>query len=83
MPNLLANFLQILLYAIWLLLLVRVLLSWWTPRGASGLVAFVYQVTEPILAPIRRIVPPMAGLDWSPLIALLLLGALLRVVVRL
>jgi YggT family protein len=45
-------------------------------------VAFIYQATEPILAPIRRLLPPTAGVDWSPLIAILLLGVVLRVVTR-
>jgi YggT family protein len=45
-------------------------------------VAFIYQATEPILAPIRRVIPPTSGIDWSPLIALLLLGALTQVLLR-
>jgi len=83
MPSLLGNFLQLLVWALWLLLLVRVLLSWVAPRGGGGIVAFVYQVTEPILAPIRRILPPMGGMDLSPLIAMLLVGLIARLVVRL
>jgi YggT family protein len=51
--------------------------------GGGGIVAFIYQATEPILAPIRRVLPPTSGVDWSPLIAMLLLGVILRVVVRL
>jgi YggT family protein len=51
--------------------------------GGGGLIAFIYQATEPILSPIRRVIPPTGGLDWAPLIAMLVLGVLLRVVVRL
>jgi uncharacterized protein YggT (Ycf19 family) len=40
-------------------------------------------MTEPILAPIRRMLPQSSGIDWSPLIAMLLLGVIVRVVVRL
>jgi YggT family protein len=62
-------------------ILARVLVSWLVPPGGGGgLVAFIYQATEPILAPIRRILPPTGGIDWSPLIAMLLLGALTRLV---
>ena len=39
-------------------LIARVILSWTNPTGGGGLVAFVYQATEPILAPIRRVLPP-------------------------
>jgi uncharacterized protein YggT (Ycf19 family) len=35
-------------------------------------------MTEPILAPIRRVIPPTSGIDWSPLIAMLILGAITR-----
>ena len=76
----LVNFVRFLVTIVWLLLIARVVLSWTNPRGGGGLVAFIYQATEPILAPIRRILPPTGGLDWSPLIALLILGVLLRFV---
>ena len=39
---------------------------------------FVLQVTEPILEPIRRIIPPSGGLDFSPMIVLLILAMLQR-----
>jgi YggT family protein len=67
----------------WFLLIARVVLSWTNPMGGGGLTAFIYQATEPILAPIRRLLPPTSGVDWSPLIAMLLLGVILRVIVRL
>ena len=80
MEDVLVNFVRLLVMVVWLLLIARVVLSWTNPLGGGGLVAFIYQATEPILAPIRRILPPTGGLDWSPLIALLILGALLRFV---
>ena len=84
MGELLATFIQMLATVLWLLLLARVLVSWTNPMGGGGgIVAFIYQVTEPILAPIRRVLPPTAGIDWSPLIAILLLGVILRVATRL
>ncbi|MEO6059544.1 MAG: YggT family protein [Candidatus Limnocylindria bacterium] len=83
MPTVLVNFVQLLLSALMLLILARVIVSWVAPRGGGGLVAFIYQATEPILAPIRRLIPPTAGLDWAPLIAMLVLGMIIRVVVRL
>jgi YggT family protein len=80
--NVFATFIQMLFTILWVLLIVRVLMSWVAPRGGGQLMAFVYQVTEPILAPIRRLIPPTAGIDWSPLIAMLLFGAIVRVVTR-
>lgn len=83
MPLVVVNFVQLLLGALMLLVIARIVLSWVAPSGGGGLIAFIYQATEPLLAPIRRIIPATGGLDWAPLIAMLLLGVLMRIVVRL
>jgi YggT family protein len=80
--SVLVNFIRLLVTVLWFLLIARVVLSWTNPMGGGGLTAFIYQATEPILAPIRRFLPPTSGIDWSPLIAMLLLGVILRVIVR-
>ena len=66
------------LYSI--VVLVAVVMSWMpqTPRGPFA--TMVFGLTEPALAPIRQVLPPMGGLDFSPmvlLIALRLLGGLI------
>jgi YggT family protein len=80
--SVLVNFVRLLVTVLWFLLIARVVLSWTNPTGGGGLTAFIYQATEPILGPIRRVLPPTSGVDWSPLIAMLLLGVILRVIVR-
>ena len=80
MTQLLVNFVQILAFVLWFMLIARVVLSWTNPMGGGGLTAFVYQFTEPILAPIRRVLPPTGGVDWSPLVAMLVITAIVRVV---
>jgi YggT family protein len=79
----LVNFIRLLVTIVWFFLIARVVLSWTNPGGGGGVIAFIYQVTEPILAPIRRVLPPTGGIDWSPLIAMLVLGAIVRVVAAL
>jgi YggT family protein len=81
--DVLVRFIELLAFVVWFLLIARVVMSWTNPTGGGGLTAFVYQVTEPILAPIRRVLPPSGGIDWSPLIAMLILGVVVRLVVRL
>lgn len=76
----LSNFLRFLVIGLWLLILARVILSWVDPGGRSRFAAFVISTTEPILAPIRRILPPTGMFDLSPLIVLLVLGAIMRYV---
>ena len=56
------------------LLLVRVVLSWIMPDLQSNSWSrIVYDLTEPILGPIRRVLPQSQGIDWAPLIAFFLL----------
>ena len=67
--------------ALYVLLIARVVISWIPGVDASHpAVRFVYRVTSPILDPIRRIMPPIAGLDFSPWVAILLLSVVQRVV---
>jgi len=82
MPPLIATFLGMLALVLTILILGRVIVSWTNPAGGGGLTAFLYQSTEPILAPIRRVIPPTGGIDWAPMIAILLLGVLTRAFLR-
>ena len=75
------NFLRFLVIGPWLLILARVILSWIDPGGRSRLATFVIGTTEPILAPIRRLLPRTGMFDLSPLLVLLILGAIMRSVV--
>lgn len=52
-------------------LLISVILSWVAPGGYSPAAALVQQITEPLLAPCRRILPDTGGIDLSPIIAFL------------
>jgi YggT family protein len=51
----------------------RVILSWFpvSPGTAmASIFSFLYSITEPVLGPLRRVIPPMGGFDLSPIIAL-------------
>ena len=74
----LVNFIRFLLIALQLLILGRVLLSWLDPAGRSRFAPYLVGFTEPILAPVRRLLPQTGAFDLSPLIVLLLLGFILR-----
>jgi YggT family protein len=83
MPLVFINFIRLLSTILTLLIIARVVVSWVMPMGGGTVVAFIYQATEPILAPIRRIIPPSSGIDWSPLIALLVLGMITQALLQL
>jgi YggT family protein len=82
MSDLVFTFLGLLATVYTFLILGRVLVSWTNPSGGGGVTAFLYQVTEPVLGPIRRLLPPMGGFDWSPMIAIILLSILTRALLR-
>lgn len=66
---------------LWLLfwiVLIRALLSWFA-QGYNPITALLAQLTEPFLAPIRRIIPPMGGLDLSVLVLIIVIQALMIV----
>ncbi len=75
----LLNFIQLLLMAVWALVLGRIVMSWIDPTGRNQLSVFLIQATEPILAPVRRLLPPSGMIDWSGFLVLIILGALWRV----
>ena len=62
----------------WALIFGRIILSWFDPSNRSPVAGFLFQMTEPLLAPVRRFLPQTGGFDFSPLIVLLVLGAVMR-----
>jgi YggT family protein len=78
MPLVLRNFLELFVVVITLLIFGRVLLSWVDTTGRSRLSVFLFQATEPILAPVRRLLPPTGMLDLSPMIVIIVLTFLLE-----
>jgi YggT family protein len=56
-----------------LVVLAAVILSWLGMDRRNPLAAIVYGFTEPVLAPIRQVLPPVGGLDFSPMVLLVVL----------
>jgi YggT family protein len=75
-------FVNVFFGALTIVIFGRVLLSWVQARLPWGLNDFIFSVTEPIMAPIRRALPVAAGMDFSPLIALVLLQLVEQLVLR-
>lgn len=77
MANFLIQFLTILITILTWAILIRVLLSW-IPNLDRGnpLVQLLHQITDPVLEPARRIIPPLGGMDFSPIVVILVLQLL-------
>ena len=66
-----------------ILIIARVLASWIVRNPYNRLYNFLITITEPVLGLIRRILPPLMGLDLSPIIAFFLLDLLSRLLASL
>jgi YggT family protein len=69
-----------LLMTYFFLIIASVILSWVGAQMRHPVIPLVYQLTEPVLRPFRRIIPPIAGIDLSPLFALIALRFLLLLI---
>ncbi|NLG69961.1 MAG: YggT family protein [Firmicutes bacterium] len=65
------------------IMLARVLVSWLPVDPYHPAVRLLRDLTEPVLAPIRRALPTVPGLDYSPIVAFLLISVVQQVVLRL
>ncbi len=77
------EFLCYAIQACWFILLIRIILSWvtmvWSPPSSlSPAIRVIYDLTEPVMGFFRRYVPPVGGLDLSPIFIFLILAALAR-----
>lgn len=71
--------------AVWIFIItlfIRVILSWIQPGGYNPVLGLIQQLTEPLLAPARRLIPSFGGLDISPIAIFILLYLTLMLVVR-
>jgi YggT family protein len=66
--SVIANLLIVALYIFLVILFVRVLFSWINPYPNNSLYRLTYSLTEPVLAPVRRRIPPVSGFDISPIV---------------
>lgn len=77
----LADILISLLNVYSMLLFGRALMSWIDPTSTSTIGRFIYQMTEPVIEPIRRVIRPMGGIDFS-IMATIFLCIILQSMIR-
>ncbi len=66
------------------IILARVLMSWFPNLDRTHpVVVFLYKVTEPILRPVRQIIPAVSGIDFSPIVVFILLNFVRQIVISL
>lgn len=64
------------------IIIIRALISWVSPSPYNPIVRFLYRVTEPVLRPVRRIIPLQGlGIDFSPVVVILVILLLIDFVI--
>ncbi len=77
-----ADIIQSSVYILLGAMIIRVISSWIAPQGSyNPFISVVYSITEPLMAPARRIIPMMSGIDLSPIIVFLFLQLSLIVII--
>ena len=68
-----AELLQLTIYIFLFSILIQVIMSWINPGSYNPVLGVLYSLNEPLLAPARRLVPPIGGLDLSPIVVMVAL----------
>jgi YggT family protein len=76
------SLLAMLLWTYFILIIVMVILSWFGQKFRHPIIPLVYQLTEPVLRPFRKVIPPISGIDLSPLFVLIIIRFLLLLIGR-
>jgi YggT family protein len=71
--NILFRFINLVFTLYSLAFILRALLPWFRISYYHPVMRFLVQITEPLLAPLRRYIRPVGGIDFTPMVALLLL----------
>lgn len=69
------------IYLLLIAVIVKIIASWISPRSYHPVVSLAHSISEPIMAPARRLLPPIAGIDFSPILVILFLQFSLRLFV--
>ena len=76
-----AYLLRTILYIYLFIIIIQVIISWINPNVYNPITRIMYQISEPILKPIRQFIPSSGGLDFSPLVALIIINLLMILII--
>jgi YggT family protein len=76
----LSVFIQLFVTALWLVVVARILIGWFNPTFGGPVAHYLFETTEPLLVPIRRVLPKTGATDLAPLALLLVLSFILQFV---
>lgn len=78
----LAGLLNLVIYIFIFAVLIQVIISWVNPDAYNPVTVILHRLTNPLLRPARRLIPPISGLDFSPIVVLVALQLLIMLGIR-
>ena len=78
----LAELLNLIIYIFIIAIFIQVIISWVNPGAYNHATVLLYRLTEPLLQPARRLLPPISGLDLSPLVVFIILQLTIILIVK-
>lgn len=76
------NLIDIIFQALNLALIARVMLSWIPHDPYHPIVEWIIKLTDPIMKPFQKLIPPIAGMDISPIFAFIALGIIKQLIIK-
>jgi YggT family protein len=76
-----ANLLKTVVYVHMFIIIIQIVISWVNPGAYNPITVIMYQLSEPVLKPARRLIPPAGGFDFSPMIAIIVLQLMIILLV--
>jgi YggT family protein len=60
-------------------IIIRAILSWFNPNPHSPIVQIINKITDPVLVPLRQVLPDMGGIDLAPLVAMVIIWVIMSI----
>jgi len=76
MVLIIAHLIKIVINVYFFIIIIQIILSWVNPGAYNPITQLMYQLSEPILRPARRLIPAAGGIDFSPMVVLILMKLL-------
>lgn len=83
MADVAITFINILATVLFFAIFIRALMTWIMPQDSTGFSRVLTEITEPVIAPIRKVMPSLGGLDFSPWVAMILIQLVSQLLIRL
>ncbi|MCZ6805015.1 MAG: YggT family protein [Proteobacteria bacterium] len=76
-----AHLLQTVVYVYMFIIIIQIVISWVNPGAYNPITVIMYKLSEPVLKPARRLIPPAGGFDWSPMVVLIIINLMMILMV--